>query len=64
MKPGRVQNALKPFGRDPKCFIILRPDSKIQEILENVGSGLPKIAKFTKVHGKPMEINGNAQKNK
>ena len=48
MKPGRVQNALKPFGRAPKCFIILRPDSKIQEILENVGPGLPKIAKLQK----------------
>ena len=49
MKPGRLQNALKSFGRAPKCIKILRPDSKFQGILENVGSGLPKIAKFTKI---------------
>ena len=46
MKPGRLQNALKSLGRTSKCFKILGPDSKI---LENVGSGLPKIAKFTKI---------------
>ena len=43
MKPGQLQNALKSFGRAPKCIKILRPDSKIHGILENVRSGLPKI---------------------
>ena len=46
MKPGRLQNALKSFGRAPKCFKILWPDSKIHGILENVSSGLPKICKI------------------
>ena len=46
MKPGRLQNALKSFGRVQKCFKILRPDSKIHGILENVSSGLPKICKI------------------
>ena len=45
MKPSRLQNALKSLGRAPKCIKSLRPDPKIHEILENVGSGLPKIAK-------------------
>ena len=46
MKPSRLQNVLKSFGRAPKCIKILWPDPKIHEILENVGSGLPKIAKI------------------
>ena len=50
MKPGRPRNALKSLGRTSKCFKILGPDSKIlgpdSKILENVGSGLPKIAKI------------------
>ena len=46
MKPSRLQNVLKSFGRAPKCSKILWPDPKIHEILENVGSGLPKIAKI------------------
>ena len=45
MKPSRLQNVLKSFGRAPKCIKILWPDPKIHEILENVGSGLPKICK-------------------
>ena len=49
MKPGRLQNALKSFGRATKCFKILRPDSKIHEILENVSSGLPKICKMYEI---------------
>ena len=35
MKPSRLQNVLKSFGRAPKCIKILWPDSKIHEILEN-----------------------------
>ena len=46
MKPGRLQNALKSFGRASKCFRILRPGSKIHGILGNVGSGAPKNYKI------------------
>ena len=53
MKPGRLQNALKSFGRAPKCIKILWPGSKMYQnpsaglqILGNVGSGLPKITKI------------------
>ena len=49
MKPSRLQNVLKSFGRAPKCIKILWPDPKIHEILENVGSGLPKIAKIYEI---------------
>ena len=52
-KPGRVQNALKSFGRAPKCIEILWPDSKIHEILENVGSGAPKNCK---IHENPKNV--------
>ena len=53
MKPGRLQNALKSLGRTSKCVKILQPGSKTlgpdSRFLENVGSGLPKIAKLTKI---------------
>ena len=60
MKPGRLQNALKSFGRAPKCIKILWPGSKMYQnpsaglqILENVGSGLPKI---TKIYENPKNV--------
>ena len=37
MKPGRLQNALKSFGRAPKCFKILWPGFKM---LWNPSAGL------------------------
>ena len=46
MKPGRLQNALKSFGRASKCFKTLWPGSKIHGILGNVGSGAPKNCKI------------------
>ena len=53
MKPGRLQNALKSFGRASKCFKILRPGSKIHGILGNVGSGAPKNCK---IHENPKNV--------
>ena len=56
MKPSRLQNVLQSFGRAPKCIKILWPDPKIHEILENVGSGLPKNAKVYENSKKIMKI--------
>ena len=60
MKPGRLENALKSFGRAPKCIKTLWPGSKMYWnpsaglwILENVGSGLPKI---TKIYENPKNV--------
>ena len=52
MKPGRLQNALKFFGRAPECFKTLWADSKIHGILGNVGSGAPKNCK---IHENPKK---------
>ena len=53
MKPGLLQNALKSFGLASKCFKILRTDSKMHGILENVGSGAPKNCK---IHENPKNV--------
>ena len=45
MKPGRLQNALKSFGRTPKCFKILWPEPKMLEEAPAEMSGDPETLK-------------------
>ena len=45
MKPGRLQNALKSFGRTSKCFKILWPDAKMLEEAPAETSGDPETWK-------------------
>lgn len=46
MKPGRLQNALKSFGRASKCIKILWSDSKFSEMSAR---GFRKLQKSTKI---------------